>query len=150
MIMGTPPLTIPPRLDQAFLLNPALEFAFRADLSGEEISKLAASFISRDDANFKHVMDSIQQADPLVRPFIGQSIAMDLKDDEALILKEAKFPVAIVHGMNDPLVNTDYINQLNIKLWRDKIQVIEDASHSPFLENPLAFNKILKEFIDEN
>jgi pimeloyl-ACP methyl ester carboxylesterase len=57
-------------------------------------------------------------------------------------------PLAIVHGAEDQLVNVDYIRSLKMPtLWRDEVQVIEGAGHSPHWERPERFNALLADFV---
>ncbi len=148
-IMGTPPLTLPPKMEEAFLPEPAMEFAFKPDLSDKEAGRLAKAFIKEGHKDYPLLKNSILTCDPLVRPYIGRSIATDVNNDESEILRNAEFPVAIFHGENDPLVNRDYIKKLTLPLWQNQIQTIEDAGHSAFLENPDRFNLLLSEFMED-
>jgi pimeloyl-ACP methyl ester carboxylesterase len=57
-------------------------------------------------------------------------------------------PLAIVHGADEQLVNLDYIRSLTMpSLWRDEVQIIEDAGHAPHWERPDRFNALLAEFV---
>lgn len=148
-ILGTPPLTLPPKVEEAFLPEPAMEFSFKAELSDAEANQLAKAFIDKDHNDFHLLKKSILSCDPLVRPFIGKSIATDLNTDESEVLRNAEFPVAIFHGENDPLVNKDYIYKMEYPLWRDQVHLIENAGHSAFLENQNRFNLLLNDFLKE-
>lgn len=149
ILSGTPPLTLPPNLQEAFLPNQAMSYAFRGDLSEEEIKALAGSYISKKNNNYEMVRNSISDCDPLLRPFIGKSIQFELTVDETEILKNAGIPVALFHGENDRLINLDYIKRLNLKLWKGQPVIIKNSTHSPFLENPDDFNSILEDFLSE-
>ena len=147
IVLGTPPLTIPPKLDAAFLPNPSLMLAFKPDLNSIEIHQLTHAFIPENHEDFNLIETSITHCDPLVRPFIGKSINTKVNEDEAEILRNAGFPVAAFHGENDSLVNVYYIKKLGLNLWQGKVQIIEKSGHSAFLENPKDFNDSLKNFI---
>ena len=148
-IMGTPPLTLPPRLNEAFLPHPAMGCTFQSDLNEEEINLLASSFIDPSHSGYDLAKESILTCDNRVRSCIGQSLATDLTRDEAGILKELAIPLAVFHGENDPLVNDQYIQDLNLPLWNNRIRYIPQAGHSAFLENPGEFNSCFKEFLDD-
>jgi pimeloyl-ACP methyl ester carboxylesterase len=146
-ISGTPPLGLPPLLEKAFLPNPDLMLAFKADLTGAETRELAHAFIQEGAPGADKVQESIQQTDPLARAFIGQSISTELYNDETQLLAQAKIPVAILHGEKDSLANLDYIQKVNIPtLWKNEVQLIPKASHCPFLENKEKFCEGLGEF----
>jgi len=147
-ISGTPPLSLPPKLEASFLPNPAMGLAFKPDLSDEELHTLAENYLSENNVNLPKVKESIKEADPLVRAFIGKSIATELINDEVEILEKTKVPVAVIQGQNDRLVNNSYIKELTIPaLWQDEVKVIEKASHCPFLDNPHLFNNYLSRFL---
>ncbi|MFO7865170.1 MAG: alpha/beta hydrolase [Salinivirgaceae bacterium] len=146
-LMGTPPLTMPPRMDQAFFANPAMGLAFKGELSDDEITMLASAFTHQKDA-LDSVKQQIQQSDPMVRPMIGQSIATQLTEDEVEILKSTKAPIAVLHGRKDELVNDSYIKNQRIEIWENKIHYIPDAGHCAFLENPGELNAKLVEFVN--
>lgn len=149
-ITGTPPLTLPPKLEACFLPNPAMGLAFKPDLTEEEISLIAGMYTNEDTQNIEKVINAIREADPLVRPFIGKSIATELINDETQLLKNIDFPVAIIQGENDKLVNTEYIKQLIIPtLWKNKVHIIKDASHCTFIDNMEAFNVLLTAFLTD-
>lgn len=148
VILGTPPLTIPPKLEEAFLPNPAFPLSFKPDLPDEEINSLAELFHNTGHQDFDLVTNSIKLADPLVRPFIGKSISTQLVTDEVDILKNAGIPVAIFHGLQDKAVNLQYLEKLRIPtLWKNKIIKI-NSSHNAFIENAEELNKNLNDFLD--
>lgn len=149
ILTGTPPLTIPPKPEEAFLANPAMAYAFKPDISDDETSLLAEAFMEKNHPDHALVKMAISQCDPLVRPHIGKSMATEVTSDEAEIIRKANFPVALLHGENDRLVNKEYIGQLNLPLWNDRITLIEKAGHTPFLENPEVFNRTILEFLRE-
>jgi pimeloyl-ACP methyl ester carboxylesterase len=149
VIQGTPPLTLPPELQKAFLPNPAVPLAFKAELNETEIETLSSSFINKENPSYHRLEESIRNCDPLVRPFIGKSISTEVNVDEAKILGNAGFPVAVFHGKDEQNVNPEYIKELNLPLWRNKIHYIEDAGHSAFLENPESFNSLFMDFLGE-
>ncbi len=149
VILGTPPLTMPPKLDEAFLPNPSLMHAFKPDLNKQEVHLLTSAFIPENHDGFELVQSSISNCDPLVRLFIGKSIGAEISEDESTILKKGEVPVAILHGANETLVNAEYIKNLDLPLWEDQIIIVEDSKHCAFLENPEKFNQIIVRFMNQ-
>lgn len=148
VIMGTPPLTFPPALEKSFLPNPAMGLAFKPDLSGDEIQTLSKAFINDEIPQFEQVKSAIRNTDPLARAFIGQSIATDVNESEVSILHKAGIPLAVFHGKDDALVNPDYIKEQKFDLWNGDVQIIEQAGHLPFIEQPKIFNTLLRHFVE--
>lgn len=147
-LIGTPPLTLPPAMEKAFLPNPAMGLAFKPDLSNDEIQMLAKAFINEKSPHFEQVESAIGNTDPLARAFIGQSIATEINESEVNILHKASIPLAIIHGKDDALVNLDYIKEQKFNLWEGDVKVIEQAGHIPFVEQPQIFNTLLLNFLE--
>jgi pimeloyl-ACP methyl ester carboxylesterase len=149
-ITGTPPLTLPPKLEACFLPNPAMGLAFKPDLNKEEMSAFPGAYTNEDTQNIEKVINAIREADSLVRAFIGKSIATELINDETQLLKHTDIPVAIIQGENDKMANTGYIEQLIIPtLWKNKVHILKDAAHCPFIDNVEAFNAVLAAFLTD-
>lgn len=145
---GTTPLSSPPRLDLAFLPNPILQLIFKPDLSEEEILQVASGFIAQGVDIPKEIQESLHKTDPLVRLYIGKALSGGATLDEISILVNRKIPYLLVHGEKDRLVNRNYFDLIPKELiWNEIIQLIEEAGHTPQLENPNVFSKILADFI---
>lgn len=145
---GTTPLTLPPRLDLAFLPNPVLGLIFKPDLTKEEIKHVGSGFVAGERLIPNEILESLQITDPLVRFYVGKALSSGETLDEVSILTKKKIPYALLHGEMDQLVNKNYFELIPRKLiWREQIQLIEGAGHTPQLENPKSFNKILASFI---
>ncbi len=57
----------------------------------------------------------------------------------------------MVAGEHDIAINYDYVSsELQFKnLWRNKVHVVPNAGHAVMLDQPDAFNKLIKEFIED-
>lgn len=145
-IFGTPPISKPPKFEDAFLPVPELASFYNPVLSKEEIEGMA-QLISPDYK--EKIADWISNAHPNLRVSTGGAIASGLYSCETTILKNLKCPIAILHGENDPFLNLNYFKQINIPtLWRKDLQIVKDSTHMPQMENAEEFNRILSEFID--
>ena len=68
--------------------------------------------------------------------------------NEREILESLPIPVAILHGMGDPVVNRQYLENLNIRnLWTRKVITKDRCRHYPHLEHPDWFNQQLLGFL---
>ncbi|MHA1913673.1 MAG: alpha/beta fold hydrolase [Promethearchaeota archaeon] len=132
IIFGTPPLGIPPEINQAFLdhrLEPSLLI-----LEGAEIPQI--------------FIDDFNNTDPNARKFLIRNTAKNNFKDELEIVKNMKIPLAIIHGAQDRVINLNYINDVYVPtLWKNEIQVIDNVGHSPQWESPNVFNSILEGFL---
>ncbi len=149
VIFGTPPLSKPPKMEEAYLPNPAVGLFFKKDLTSQEINTISEALIYNKDLDFDFEA-IISQSSEIIRELTPASIGTGNYNDETLILENTKIPIAILHGDKDPMVNGDYFKTLNIPtLWRKEIQIIPDAGHCIQLEEPKIFNELLSSFIGD-
>ncbi len=156
VIFGTPPLALPPAMEEAFLPNPAMGVAFKAGITEEEaIAFATASFAPDASIDLARFVAEIQKTDGNARAGLAASIAPNSQvaeshQDEVDVVTNLSTPLAILHGQKDQLVSEPYISALNIPaLWRDAVQIIPDAGHTPQWEQPEKFNELLEAFVDE-
>ena len=70
--------------------------------------------------------------------------------DERRLVETDPRPLAVIHGVRDPLVDLAYLQSISYRnLWRGTVQVIEEAGHAPFWEKPEIFNALLSCFLAE-
>ncbi|MBF0423938.1 MAG: alpha/beta hydrolase, partial [Magnetococcales bacterium] len=147
LVFGTPPLQDPPRFDLAFHSHPSTKFIFQEQLSDVEISLWAqAQGLSLDVA--QRVIQAMHLTDPKCRSSLAKSISRGELRDECAILRRLAYPVAILHGEQDPFVNRDYMNGLHLPgIWRDCVTILPNVGHSPQLADPKKFDAILLDFV---
>lgn len=145
VIFGTPPIGMPPAMEEMFLPNEAMGFAITSELKDDEADMLSSSFTSGENT----LKSCIQNTDPDARAFMGASIAQGKFRNEVEICAGLDLPLSVFHGEDDALVNLEYLNKLTLPtLWENKIHFLHDSGHSPQLENPGAFNELLIRFLD--
>jgi len=134
VIFGTPPLGIPPAINEAFL-----DMRLMPSLLVKEGVEIPQFFI-----------DDFNNTDPNARKFLMRNTAKNNFKDEIDIVSNFKIPLAIIHGAHDKSINLDYIKKIQMpSLWKNEVQIIKDAGHSPQWETPDEFNSILEEFVKE-
>lgn len=135
LIFGTPPLGIPPAVNDAFL-----DQRFDPILFVKEGTQVPQIFI-----------DDVNNTDPNARKYLMRNTAKNKFNDEINIVANLKIPLAIIHGTHDKIISLEYIKNLHMPtLWRKTVQIIENAGHSPQWETPDDFNIILKDFLEES
>jgi pimeloyl-ACP methyl ester carboxylesterase len=89
-----------------------------------------------------------RNTDGAARGCLGASVQQGLYQDEtAIVSTEIKIPLAILHGAEEQIVDLDYLRRLTAPtLWRQEVQVIDNAGHTLQWEQPQAFEKLLDEF----
>lgn len=150
VVFGSTPFGVPPVLDKAFYPHPALNNFFTTGFSEEVVEIWAASLLKPGSRIPDFIPGNIRNTDPLVRKIVGESIPKGLIRDELKLAEELKVPLAILHGEDDQLINSEYLEELSIAmLWRNKIHYIPDAGHSPQWENADKFNALIEEYARE-
>lgn len=148
LVYGTPPLKKPWNLHEAFLPHATTSFIFQEHLSAaEEQSWAEAQFFHSVPTLASHIREIIHLTDPHCRSSLLSGTVGDLQD-EWLLLQHLPVPCALLLGDHDLFVNQDYCRSLSWPgLWRGTVQIIEDSGHSPQLEVPERFNRLLRDFI---
>jgi pimeloyl-ACP methyl ester carboxylesterase len=145
---GTTPLTLPPKLDLAFLPSPALDLIFMPNLTSAEIDTITNEFVANGNEIPEVIFENLKQTDPLVRQVVGKALMSGQTTDEVAIIKSSKIPYAVFQGAGDKLINPSYFNFIGKDfIWKERIQTIENAGHCPQIENPVAFNNLLLDFM---
>ena len=151
LIFGTPPLAFPPAMELAFLPNPAMGVGFTETVSREQAESYVSSYFRpgfRDIPPF--FLDDVMRTDGRARSGVNDSIAPGGYDDEAVVVRDLKAPLAVLHGAEDQLVNSAYFATLVMPtLWRGAVQTIPGAGHAPQWETPEAFDALVAAFLDE-
>lgn len=151
MIFGTPPIGFPPAMAEAFLPNPAMGAAFKAELTEGEMDAFVLAFFKPDVTDIpKSFKTDIRHTDGRARQVMGSSIGPGGYKDEIEVVANLSVPLAILHGEQEQLVNGSYISGLTMPtLWRGAVQIIPEAGHAPHWEQPERFNTLLETFIEE-
>tara|TARA_R110000868_G_scaffold258149_2_gene515491 strand:+ start:368 stop:1171 length:804 start_codon:yes stop_codon:yes gene_type:complete len=145
-ICSTPPVTSPLNLKSAFLTHPIMPLLFKKDLNDADMDLFAESLSNNEHGAF--LKKSLKTTHNKVREQLMASIQNGDMADEVEILEQLTIPIALLCGREDLFVNTDYIESLSIpSLWKNKLILIEEASHCPHLEHPEVFNTALVSFI---
>jgi len=148
VIFGTPPLANPPDLENAFLPHPAIGAAFVEDLTLDQMEGFSAACLAPDSGfDVAPFVADIARADGRARATMAASIVAGGFEDEVEIVRNLDRPLAIVLGECEQLINREYVEALEIpNLWRDQVQIIPGAGHSPQSETPERFNDLLAAF----
>jgi pimeloyl-ACP methyl ester carboxylesterase len=147
-IYGTPPVSIPPAMAEAFLPNPAMAAGFSGDVTRGQAEAYVASFFAPgfDDIPDFFVEDALR-TDGRAREQVAASLAPGVSRDEMQVVAGLKQPLAVLHGSKEQLVNGAYFGKLSMPtLWRGAVQRIDAAGHTPQWETPVAFDALIEAF----
>lgn len=150
LICGTPPIKKPINLGEAFMPDERMGLLFKKDLGTQEARQFAECVCGDFQIRGFDILKAVLDTDPKFREGIWVSVSKGELADEFEILEKAKIPIALIYGAEDPFVNANYLNTLQIPLlWKDKIHMVENSGHSPHLERPEQFNSLLFDFLND-
>ncbi len=150
MLVDSPVLGKPPALENALIPNPYIGMLFAREIDRANLDKIPGIVFHnlKDTPDF--VIPDYVRADGLNRQMVMESVNTSDYNDENEILKAHPYPVAIVSGKEEKLINNAYFDTLDVaNLWGGKTILIENAAHCPQWENAEAFNGLLHEFCSD-
>lgn len=83
------------------------------------------------------------------RSALSQSISDQNYSDEIQLLKQYQLPVLIVFGKDEKAVNADYLNNVDLNVWNDRIVLIKGASHLVHIDRSPAFNEVFSSYVGD-
>jgi pimeloyl-ACP methyl ester carboxylesterase len=130
--------------------NPLITPYFVPTSSDADLKVLFDDAIVCSDENSKQtLLNNYNNTDQLVRSIIAAAIAASEYGDEIAAIESLKVPVAIAFGKEDTVIFTNYLDSLNLKIWKDKLILIPNAGHYIQLDQPEKINKLLVQFAQD-
>ena len=151
LIFGTPPIGSREHMQEAFLPNPAMKFAFQEIIDRDDALPYLAAFFRPGFADVpRFFLEDILRTDGRARSGLAASAQNGDFRDEVGVVRNLTVPLAVVHGGDERLVNGRYFASLAMPtLWRGAVQTIPRAGHTPQWETPEAFDALIDAFIAE-
>jgi pimeloyl-ACP methyl ester carboxylesterase len=148
VLIDTPPVSKPPKMELSFLPNPIVGMFFAKDYDKANLDALSQALFSDINNIPDFIKSDFERTDGMMRQSLAETVGSGNYTDEVEILKNAKIPVAIFAGKNEKMVNNNYFLSLDVpKLWQNKTFLIQDAAHCPQWENAAEFNELLEQFV---
>ena len=151
LIFGTPPLGSSEDIQEAFLPEPAMKFAFQEVINRDDALAYLAAFFRPGFADVPpFFLEDILRTDGRARSGLAASAQNGEFRDEVAVVRGLKVPIAVLHGDDERLVNGGYFALLAMPtLWRGSVQAIPSAGHTPQWETPEAFDALLEAFVTD-
>jgi len=108
-----------------------------------EITKAKTPAYFADRAKAKLLIDGMNEdsfRDTVFWAIVPQMMALDLRGG----LEKVKAPVLVIHGKQDPLETAEEVHET---FAGSRLEVIDDAGHFPWLEQPERFYKVFDGFL---
>ena len=150
-VLGTPPISGPADMGEAFVSNPALGVGFAAQVDAEAARSLAGNFLAPGStAPTDGFVEDILATDGMAREVLFASLGGGRFADEIAIVTGLKQPLAVLHGEGERFISLDYLRTLSIPtLWRGAVQVLPGVGHAAQFEDPEQFAEVLTAFIED-
>jgi len=134
-------------LIQSMHFSKTLLLAGKAEFTmGEARNFEEASLGAHADGRF---IETLKRTDRKMRPSVARSLLYRYGTSQKARLENSATPVCLLHGRNEPLIRTSYMETLsNPMLYGGKTSIIENAAHAPFLEAQSEFDGHIKGFAD--
>jgi pimeloyl-ACP methyl ester carboxylesterase len=123
---------------------------FKDDAPAEEIDAYAKETSlsdAEDDLEFFR-QDYATVAKPF-RSLLAQSIFNNQMSNQVELLQKNDVPVLMIFGKDEKVVDPDYLDTAPLPLWQNNIFKIEGASHLVNIDQPQAFNNLLRKFAED-
>jgi pimeloyl-ACP methyl ester carboxylesterase len=149
VIFGTPPVSSPAQLGEAFLPNPAMNVGFTAEVDDDAARAYAESFVAPGSTfPLAGFAGDILATDGAARAGLQASLGTGRFLDEVEIVAGLTRPLAVLQGEGEQLVSLDYLRTVPMPtLWRGEVLVLPGAGHAPQEETPLEFAAVLTDFL---
>lgn len=149
MITGSPPIGQEPgSVREGFDGDIERGLAAIRVLNDEEIDQFAHVTCGANAPYDPFLLEAVRRCDGRSRSLMVAKLAAGIGANQRDAAVNARVPLAIVNGENDPFIKNDYIVSLPYQnLWDDKVHILEGLDHAPFWEDPRRFDALLDRFL---
>ena len=131
--------------------NPAITAAFSDKPDDDTLDAFLDNMASKLSPELREKCRNVfLKTDASFREYLSESIARQDWSDEVTSLKSLDIPLAIVYGIEERFVFTNYLNKTDLKIWRDEIILIPGAGHFAHLDQPELVAKLISEFANSS
>lgn len=153
VISGTPPFG-PGRGEIALAFNQTEEMALtdKDDFNEADAALYAKAILGTAAAQDKFFTDAVWRTDGMMRLTSIGDWAMNegAGHYQKGVVAEWQHPIAVIQGESEPFVNQAWMKDIRwASLWQGKYHTVKGAGHASFLENPKAYNKLLKRYLED-
>ncbi|WP_055447837.1 alpha/beta fold hydrolase [Lacinutrix mariniflava] len=148
MIFGAPPVEKPINFEEAFLPVEALQTFLTPN--PDEAAVLEACKVTLSNQNHLEIVKGyFNDTDPLVRSHTANDIMSGNWSDQRELFVSLKCNKYIIHGLQDPSVNIEYLKKVvNACSIHCELITIDKCGHYPSLEQPKILNTTLSKVCD--
>ncbi len=122
-------------------------FSERSSEAELEIYASEAMFTS-DKENVEAFITDYYNVKPLFRPTLFHSIQELKYNDEIELVQRYDKPLLLIFGLEEKIINPDYLDHVPLKVWNDAIYKLSGASHLVNVDQSQAFNQLLADYAE--
>lgn len=123
---------------------------FQDDAPAEEIDAYAKeTSLSNADDDLEFFRQDYATVVKPFRSLLAQSIFNNRMSNQVELLQKNNMPLLMIFGKDEKVVDPDYLDKAPLRLWHNKIFKIAGASHLVNIDQPGAFNNLLREFAED-
>jgi len=116
---------------------------------GDVKSYAGETSLSGEEDDLRVFMEDFQAVQSPFRSALAQSIGNKDYGDEIALLRQKSIPLLVVFGKDEKVIENSYLDEVLLPLWGEQIFKIPGASHLVHIDQPEAFNKLVKDFAED-
>lgn len=132
---------------ETMLIHPELSIYFKEGLTREDVKRFIGERMSTSETTLDSYVNDYMSVDVAFRPQLFQNAVNQNFSDEIELLKNYSRPVLYIFGKSDNLVNPDYMDQLDLNVFK-KIHKLESAGHYVHIDRADACNALISEYLE--
>lgn len=150
-IFGAPPIASSIEgLMAGFVPGPDMDYTGSPTLSEQQVRMIARLALGAEDEGDDFFIDAIRRTDGRARQYMMKDAFAGNGHDQRRVVETSAVPLLIVNGMDDPVINLDYVDQLSYRALATAQPIrLTGAAHAPNRESPEDFNASLIDFLQK-
>lgn len=137
-------------LDKIFVQNTTPSIFLYNESNKDIVSDyLKRSILPANRKDINNSIDDYLQVNVDFKPTLFKTVADGEISDEIKILRQREIPACIIFGMEDKLVNINYLDTLPFPTWRNQIYKVKDAGHYGNIDAAESFNQLLFDYLSD-
>lgn len=149
LAVGAPPVSTAADVQAAFRTDETVMLYYTPKLTAAQTEQMARYALrpAATDVEVRQFVAAIKRTDEQFRTELGVSLAAGELADEVGHVVTTAVPLAFVAGALDHALNLDYFEKLVAPTrWGSPVHLVPKTRHSPFVEDPPLFNRLLLKF----
>lgn len=134
--------------DKVFV--PGDNIFFHDEVNIEDVSTFfSETLLSRDPEDIRIYTEDFFLAKAPFRSALIQSVVQGKLSDEIALIKKPDIPVQVFFGLEDKLLQINYLDGLPFNTWKNTVYKFPGAGHYLHNDQPESFNRLLAAYLEE-